>query len=664
MKAKSYLTNWFEACYQRPLRVLLHDQFIENSSPIHHRFIAHSYYPSLYAPENTSWEVGVALERRSRRGTSRGQLVRMCAPFRVRLVKILDSVRWRAPMRWTSFLAVIGVTAMLSGCWHDNDNPRPSADRDKINAFLSGLGDIPVGEPGEVATGAPEPLPPFTRDDPTAPSGKVTYNCTTTPYSMSANPDKIATLNPDVGKLWLGSMLQGSGYAGGLGSLKAFPVGNRAPLKVYMDLLSPSVTRTVNNPDAASMQEAIGSLATDAENEGKAIPNVGAFQQTNASTTKQGLLSLGFSAKYLSAEASGELDVSHDERTSTVMAALVQRYFTVSFVTPPTPADYFSSDVKIGDFEEQQKLGRVGVGNPPVVVSSISYGRIFLMTISSQTTQDKLSAAVSAEFYAAGNGGSVDLTAEQKTILENSTFNVVSNGGDEASFLQAVRSHNIEAFLDHPSKLTTARPISYQVDNIAHGSAAAFTETAEYNLTTCTAQANRQETVGAIVKLTNLSVYPVRCNQNVYGTIMINGHPVIYIKDEDALEAREHNPEPLRIPPEGSLSATQVNWPDPSSTVQNVIQYDIDPSKFRNDGYYLVVDYRGFVGPSAAKFDISGNLNNAIYPFRDDTSNTYTATEIYPFTFGQKAIPGNSARCPLNLTYEIQHVRDLVVDVP
>ena len=52
--------------------------------------------------------------------------------------------------------------------------------------------------------------------DSDAPAGVIKYDCTTTPYTLTANPDKIVTLNPDVGKLWLGGLLQGSGYAGGL----------------------------------------------------------------------------------------------------------------------------------------------------------------------------------------------------------------------------------------------------------------------------------------------------------------------------------------------------------------------------------------------------------------------------------------------------------------
>ena len=81
-----------------------------------------------------------------------------------------------------------------------------STERDQINAFLSGLGELTAGEPiPPNVTGPPEPSEPvssYIDNNPTPPPAYVRYSCTTTPYSMAANPEKIATLNPDAGKLW------------------------------------------------------------------------------------------------------------------------------------------------------------------------------------------------------------------------------------------------------------------------------------------------------------------------------------------------------------------------------------------------------------------------------------------------------------------------------
>jgi hypothetical protein len=83
--------------------------------------------------------------------------------------------------------------------------------------------------------------------------------------------------------------------------------------------------------------------------------------------------------------------------------------------------------------------------------------------------------------------------------------------------------------------------------------------------------------------------------------------------------------------------------------------------QFPSDGIYLT-DFAQ--RPTTTEFRIEGSLYNAIFPFRDDTANTYRATEISPFTTGSKTLQGNSAQCPLDLQYEIQKVANLVIDVP
>jgi hypothetical protein len=156
--------------------------------------------------------------------------------------------------------AVGGAHATIRAAYVQLDVPIPN--RDQINAYIGGLTPIAAGQeqPDHPvgATSAPmtsDPLP-----DPTAPTGFSKYSCTTTPYSLSTSPDKIVSLDPDANKLWLGGLLQGQGYVDGLGSLRELPIRQRAPLKLYIDLLGKGVTETVPHPDAASMQQAISDL--------------------------------------------------------------------------------------------------------------------------------------------------------------------------------------------------------------------------------------------------------------------------------------------------------------------------------------------------------------------------------------------------------------------
>jgi hypothetical protein len=298
------------------------------------------------------------------------------------------------------------------------------------------------------------------------------------------------------------------------------------------------------------------------------------------------------------------------------------------------------------------------------------------MSISSQTNEEKLTAALGAEFSGAGGEGKVKMTREQKEIIENSKIEVISVGGDELSFLKAVKNHNIDSFLDRPSKLTTARPISYQVDNISTGSAAAFTETAKYKLTECKPQPNRLVPVGSIVKFTGLSVYPERCNQNVYGSVKIQDDQPVYLANSDSgfLRLREHVPQNLptsKDPEDGTnIGWSKFTWPDTDTWHMTV-------EDFPQDGYYVPIYSDPQDGPTTVAVDIEAGLNNAIFPWRDDTSNYFRTTKFLSGAdlvgiptqepnqlLSRETLQGNSARCPLDLTYEIRKVTDLKVAVP
>ena len=330
------------------------------------------------------------------------------------------------------------------------------------------------------------------------------------------------------------------------------------------------------------------------------------------------------------------------------MASLVQRYYSAAIVTPPTPADYFTDAVNLNVFKEQRDLGRVAVGDPPVVVSSITYGRIFIMTVTASTTEDKLSGALSASFSAASGGATVDVTAEQQKILKEAKVEVISNGGEEADFLAAVRSQTVNAFLERPHRITAARPISFQVDNLANGSAASFSETSNYALTTCAARAAKQVVVGSIFKLSGLDFYAARCNQNVYGKLFVNTATVVDIPYADPfLKVRE-----------ASWVSPDRKWPPFSPP--NPSRYKLDSNLFPPDGLYLAVFNRaGYEGPTDGTFSISGGLNNAIFPTRDDTANSYNVT-VSPHSLGTQTMGGDSAKCPLHVQYTVSKVADLV----
>ncbi len=170
--------------------------------------------------------------------------------------------------------------------------------------------------------------------DSTQLDGSVEYDCQVSQYSVTETPREITVFSPDADIMWPGSLLQGDKYAGGLGSLGELPIRQRAPLKVFIDLLTEDVTRTVVNPDAASVAVAVGGLIQDASDAGHQAGSSIFFDQTTTHSLQQASLDLGISVNYLGTQVQSSLSYEQSLEEHTLTAYFTQKMFTVSVVKP------------------------------------------------------------------------------------------------------------------------------------------------------------------------------------------------------------------------------------------------------------------------------------------------------------------------------------------
>lgn len=314
--------------------------------------------------------------------------------------------------------------------------------------------------------------------------GSTTYKCTTSPYSLTQTPDKIVTLDPDVNILWLGALLQGSGYKDGIGSLAEWSVRERAPLRLSIDLLAAQNSRTVDRPDLGSVTQAIGELVQAATAAGHHGGSSVSFSMQKTHSVRQGTLALGISTRYLGPTITASLNASHNANETTITAYFVQRMFTVSFVLPNTPADVFGPDFTPDRLQEEIARGHVGSSNPPVYVSSIVYGRVLIFTFTSTASADSIRVALSA---AAAKKDSAGIDVSLSRILTTADIRVVTVGGEGRNATALIRSGELADYFNEDAALTSARPISYTVRNLGDNSIARVSETTQYNLKECTA---------------------------------------------------------------------------------------------------------------------------------------------------------------------------------
>jgi hypothetical protein len=314
---------------------------------------------------------------------------------------------------------------------------------------------------------------------------QVKYACTLRHWTLSRNPESIALFNPDADVLWPGSLLQGKSYAAGAGALRELPIRQRAPLRIFVDLLNGKSVETVVAPDAASVHQAIGKIIEQAKQSETGIGGAISFSTKEFSSSTQAGLELAGSAKFMKiAELEADYKSNRTSTQKTVTAYYVQRAYTVSVVAPQTPSALFSQDFTRQQLDEQVQLGRIGPDNLPVYVASVSYGRMLMMNITAEGSTEDISSYVKAGFSLGKLGASGSRAAVFKRIQDTLSIKV-AGVGSAASLNDAIKASSVNAYFEEQAKVDGFVPISFVVRNLGDQSLALVSETTNYTVREC-----------------------------------------------------------------------------------------------------------------------------------------------------------------------------------
>ncbi|MEB8346874.1 thiol-activated cytolysin family protein [Flavobacteriaceae bacterium KMM 6898] len=298
----------------------------------------------------------------------------------------------------------------------------------------------------------------------------IPYKCPTVEKNLVASQEKIVSVGTNQGKIWPGALIEGNSLEPG--DIKLITTDHRAPITINSDLVINNSFREIDNPNSVTVQQAIVEMQIESGNmeEGN---QAGAgqmnFKIEESSSFSQSMLSMGVSAGFtepqsqVGIEGSTNVSKSRDAKTHTIMARFVQEKFTVRLADDliPTSADFFKEGTTLSDIKSLESAGKLGEGNIPLYIESVTYGRILLfsMTSTSVSTASELSGSLEASFADYVEGGA-NLDDTQKEILENSSTKIYSAGGSEDGANAAVASLDWSQFFV-AAPVATAVPISF-----------------------------------------------------------------------------------------------------------------------------------------------------------------------------------------------------------
>lgn len=409
----------------------------------------------------------------------------MKRPFRINRIFLL-------------FIPILGALLLISACEKEVvDLPISTEDVSKYLQELPSWNQFspPGATQPPTPAGEPEPLDDvvldveeINEDGSITVLEDVTYSCQSQPFTLSGNPQQIAMYSPDREILYAGALIQGKSHRDGLGSLLGLPIAERTPIRVSIPGLANNDNfRTVENPNQATVDQAIGSMIGNATASGLATPSSINFKMETYFSEKQSALQMGISGNYLGFEASASGSIDQQRSETTVTAQFYQKMYEVVVEAPQSPGDFFSAGFTQAKLEQQISQGRIGPDNLPVYVSNIVYGRMMMFSITSTASESDIRATMQAGYNGIGGSVQANLSAKQQSILQESKIKITSIGGDAEATLAMIRSGDWSQYFTNNAPLSSAAPMSYTFRNLGDGSIASVTETTQYNIRSCDA---------------------------------------------------------------------------------------------------------------------------------------------------------------------------------
>jgi len=396
-------------------------------------------------------------------------------------------------------LLLLSLFACSGGSVDGNSAANNTADFDgEVSGYQAWSIISPTVEAGKTSNGFSTAFPEVVGTD--------KYSCISENFSMTQTPREFVAIDPDHSIMWLGNLIQGRSHLQ-VGSLQELPIRERATLNISIDLLRGDNTRRVKDPSLTSVNKAIGELVENAVNAGHEASTNVYFESKEAHSSSQASLDLGFSAEYLGSSAEASLSVDKLGKENTLFAYFIQKAFTVSMELPAAPQDLVSDAFTQPQLDNLIEKDYISENNPPLYISSMSYGRVLIYKMTSTDSVQRIQAAINASYSGITGGGSGYSEVDLQKTLSTAKIKISAFGGNQSNIEAMIRSGQLKDYFAGDTKLTSMQPISFEIRNLQDNTIAKISRTTEYDVKQCTYDGKTTQPIGEEIKLTINKVY-------------------------------------------------------------------------------------------------------------------------------------------------------------
>ncbi len=271
------------------------------------------------------------------------------------------------------------------------------------------------------------------------------------------------TFDPNSEIIWPGNLLQGNSIS------KATPdpiVVERAKGEFTINLINGSSSSTtsaeVTEVDQTRVVGALNDILAD--NNGL-IPANFTYEKYEVQSQEELALKMGVNVSTLTTDVKAKMAFSQEQSFNRILVDFSQIYYSMIYEKPTSLEQVFAPEVTVDDLSQY-----IYNGNPPVYISSVTYGRRLYVLIESTSSVTDMQAAISATYNSALVEGSGSVDVNMVKDLEENKIKIFAMGGDASDALAAFEGDfsALKNYLQADDQdYLKAAPLSYVMRDLA-----------------------------------------------------------------------------------------------------------------------------------------------------------------------------------------------------
>ncbi|WCO03252.1 thiol-activated cytolysin family protein [Psychroserpens ponticola] len=332
----------------------------------------------------------------------------------------------------------------------------------------------------------------------TPPVNGQTSFCSTANWSLDSNFDDVAILRPNLDAIYPGALVAANdNMLNGNPDPLSIEKGSYT-LRVNLPGIGQNGVLNIQNPSKSLVDTKIdNALQWWYNNSGdNQIPANSVYSSANLYSSMQVSRDIGLNLSWADNNVASQLSFNSNTERRVATMSFKQVFFNITMDSPESsPADMLGNTITLDEVK-----ARITDEQPAAYVSSVSYGKIFILRMETEYTEETSDIDLSAVLdYSVNVDANYD--EEKNNIIQTSTFKLLSIGGNAevgvspisssdftsgpGGFIDAITGSNALLSADNPGV-----PIAYTMRFLKDNSLAKMGYHTDYSVEQCDPNSN------------------------------------------------------------------------------------------------------------------------------------------------------------------------------